>query len=119
MAGQVRADTPASGVNMNVGVANTSEWLIGGPAQTRMACGTVTLDGSNPTSVTTGLNAISCALVTLNSAVAPGDATSVVTATWSGGTLNIYAWKNTGGTDPTMVASTDTEVVGWVAFGAS
>jgi hypothetical protein len=119
MAGRIQADTPQQGYNLNVGVVNASEWLVGGPAQTRMAFGTVALDGSNPTTVATGLNSISCAVVTLNQSAAPADATAVVTATWSNGNLNIYAWQNTGGTDPTFAASTNTETVSWVAFGVS
>jgi hypothetical protein len=33
------------------------------------------------------------------------------------GTLNVYAWKNTSGTDPTLVASTGTETFDWIAIG--
>jgi hypothetical protein len=119
MAGQVQTDTPQQGVQMNVGVSNSSEWLVGGPAQTRMAYGTIALDGSNPTSVTTGLNSISCATANLNQSTAPGDATSTLTCTWSGGTLNIYAWMPVSGTDPTLAASTNTETVSWIAVGVS
>lgn len=80
--------------------------------------GTVTLDGSNPTPVTTGLTTIDAAQVSLNSSSAPGDDPSWLSCDWTGGTLNIYAWKNTGGTDPTLVASTNNSaVVSWVVFG--
>lgn len=86
----------------------------------RIARGEVTLDGSNPTPVTTGLNTIVSAQVTLKSASAPGDDPSWVSVDYSGsdGTLNVYAWKNTGGTDPTLVASTSsTAVFCWTAIG--
>lgn len=83
-----------------------------------LASGTVTLDGSNPTDVTTGLTTIKGATVSLYSSTAPGDDPSWLSCVWSGGTLSIYAWKNTGGTDPTLVASTNsTAVVSWVATG--
>jgi hypothetical protein len=43
----------------------------------------------------------------------------VLTVNYSGsdGTLNVYGWKNTGGTDPTLVASTGTETFDWIAIG--
>lgn len=84
-----------------------------------VAGGTVTLDGSNPTPVATGLTSITSAQVSLKATAAPGDDPSWLSCDWSGGTLNIYAWKNTGGTDPTLVASTNnTAVVSWTAFGS-
>lgn len=77
------------------------------------------LDGSNPTPVATGLTTIVAAGVQLRGTAAPGDNTSVLTTDYSGadGTLNVYAWKNTGGTDPTLVASTGTETFDWWAVG--
>ncbi len=77
------------------------------------------LDGSNPTPVATGLATIVYASVQLRGTAAPGDNTSVLTVDYSGadGTLNVYAWKNTGGTDPTLVASTGTETFDWLALG--
>ena len=48
----------------------------------------------------------------------PADDPSAVTSAVSGTTLNVYAWKNTGGTDPTLVASTDNaRLVNWTAWG--
>lgn len=80
--------------------------------------GTVTLDGSNPTSVITGLTTITSASVSLKQTSAPGDDPSWLSCDWSGGQLDVYAWKNTGGTDPTLVASTNNSaVVSWVAVG--
>jgi hypothetical protein len=83
-----------------------------------MAQGEVALDGSNPTPVATGLTAITGAVVTLKGSGAPGDSTAVVTYDFTGGTLNIYGWQNTSGTDPTLVASTGTPTVGWLAWGS-
>jgi hypothetical protein len=57
--------------------------------------------------------------VQLRGTSAPGDGTSVLTTDFSGsdGTLNVYGWKNTGGTDPTLVASTGTDSFDWIAIG--
>ncbi len=77
------------------------------------------LDGGNPTPIATGLSTIVAAGVQLRGTAAPGDNTSVLTTDYTGadGTLNVYAWKNTGGTDPTLVASTGTETFDWWAIG--
>lgn len=81
--------------------------------------GAAALDGSNPTPIATGLTTIVAAFAQLRGTSAPGDNTSVLTTDFSGsdGTLNVYAWKNTGGTDPTLVASTGTETFDWIAIG--
>lgn len=84
----------------------------------KIVMGEVALDGSNPTPVTTGLTTIVAVCVTLKGSAAPGDSTSVVTYDTSGGTLNLYGWKNTGGTDPTLVASTGTETVSYLVLGS-
>jgi hypothetical protein len=86
----------------------------------KIARGEIALDGSNPTNVTTGLATVVAACVSLKGTAAPGDNTSVLTYDLPAGTpgqLDIYAWKNTGGTDPTLVASTGTETVAWIAIG--
>lgn len=78
------------------------------------------LDGSNPTPIVTGIKNITAFTCTLNFNVAPGDNTSVLTYDFAGdsiGTVNVYAWKNTTGTDPTLVASTGTENFSWIAIG--
>jgi hypothetical protein len=82
-----------------------------------LARGITALDGSNPTPIATGLTTVTGFACTLEGSSAPGDGTSVLTYAISGGTVNVYAWKNTGGTDPTLVASTGTENVGWIAIG--
>lgn len=81
--------------------------------------GAAALDASNPTPIATGLATIVAAVVQLRGTAAPGDNTSVLTTDFSGadGTLNVYAWKNTSGTDPTLVASTGTETFDWIALG--
>ncbi len=85
----------------------------------KLARGTAALDGTNPTPVATGLATIVSAVVQLRGASTPGDGTSVLTTDYTGsdGTLNVYGWKNTSGTDPTLVASTGTDSFDWVAIG--
>ena len=91
-------------------------------AALNMKSGEVTLGGTNPTSVATGLTTITGAVAVIKTATAPGDDPVTVTVDYGGsvaaGQLDIYAWKNTGGTDPTLVASTNSSaVISWIAFG--
>lgn len=81
--------------------------------------GSQALDGSNPTSVVTGLTTVLACAVTLRGSSAPGDNTSVLTTSDNAtpGTIDVYAWKNTGGSDPTLVASTGTDTFDWIAIG--
>ena len=83
----------------------------------KIARGETALDGSNPTPVTTGLTTCVAFVAQLKGTSAPGDNTSVLTADISGGDANVYAWKNTSGSDPTLVASTGTESFYWIAIG--
>ena len=80
--------------------------------------GEVTLDGSNPTPVTvSGITTITSASVSLKATSTPGDDPTQFSVSWSGNTLSIYAYK-TDGTDPTLIASTNSSaVVSWVAVG--
>lgn len=82
-----------------------------------MLCGVGTLDGSNPTSIETGMANPVGAVLTLIGSSAPGDNTSVLTYVVNGTAIDVYAWKNTSGTDPSLVASTGTETFGYVIFG--
>lgn len=83
----------------------------------KLARGSAALDGSNPTPIATGLTTIVGAVVTLRGTSAPGIGTSVLTTGISGATLNVYAWKVTDATDPTLIASTGTETFDWIAIG--
>ncbi len=87
------------------------------PTGLRVHCGTGTLDGSNPTSITHGLGTCLSFVAQLIGTSAPGDNTSVLTANINGAAVDVYAWENTGGTDPTLVASTGTETFYWMAVG--
>ncbi|MBX9877626.1 MAG: hypothetical protein K2Y22_04140 [Candidatus Obscuribacterales bacterium] len=87
----------------------------------KIARGEVTLDGSNPTSVTTGLATVVAAMACIKKATTPGDDPIAITVDYAGsvtaGQLDLYAWK-TDGSDPTLVASTNnTGVISWIAIG--
>lgn len=83
----------------------------------KIICGTMALDGSNPTAITTGLRVIDAVSLVLEGSAAPADGASVLTYAISGGTVNVYAWQNTGGIDPTLAASTDTDTFSFVIIG--
>ncbi len=73
----------------------------------------------NPTSITTSVN-IQGALVSLKTKTTLADLTHVVTwfvETATPNELDIYGWKTTSGSDPTMIAATDTEPVSWIVWG--
>lgn len=77
----------------------------------------VALDGSNPTSVAHGLTTCIAAFACLAGTSAPGDATHVLSVAINGANLDVYGWKPTSGTDPTLVASDGTETFHWFAIG--
>lgn len=83
-----------------------------------LASGTVTLDGSNPTAISTGLTTVTAASFICVTSSAPADGPATFTYTASGGDISLYAWENTSGTDPTLAASTNnTAVIAWMATG--
>jgi len=104
------AGVDATGVALTGGV-------IGVAAGYKIARGETALDGSNPTPVSTGLTTVVAFVATLKGSAAPGVGTSVLTAVISGATGNVYAWKVTSNSDPTLIASTGTESFYWVAVG--
>lgn len=82
--------------------------------------GTVILDGGNPTPIDLSayFTAVLAAVVSLEGSVALGDDPNAVTSAISGATVNVYAWKNVSGSDPTQVASTDNaRLVNFIAIG--
>lgn len=83
----------------------------------KIARGESALDGSNPTPVTTGLTTCIAFVAMLKGAVAPGVGTSVITSVISSGDANVYGWKPTSNSDPTLVASTGTDGFYWIAIG--
>lgn len=73
----------------------------------------------NPTTVVTNV-LIEGAVVSLKTKTTLADLTHIVTyfvETATPHELDIYGWKTTSGTDPTLVAATDTEPVSWVVWG--
>lgn len=99
------------------GVFRANAVLGNGGSGQKIRAGTVTLDGSNPTPVVTGLTTILAATVSLKAAATPGDDPTSFSVGYSGGTLSIYAYK-TDGADPTLVASTNAAAtVDWIAVG--
>lgn len=91
------------------------------PAGYRLMAGTVVLDGSNPTPVDLSayMSSVTFGICQMDGSVAPGDDPSYITSNAAAASvLNVYAWKNTSGTDPTLVASTDNaRLVDWFAIG--
>lgn len=79
--------------------------------------GEAALDGSNPTPIAHGMKSVTSVFLQLAGSAAPGDNTSILTYAVSGDNVNVYAWKNTGGTDPTLVASTGTETFSYMIVG--
>ena len=98
----------------------TGNAMIANAATSAMVrTGTVTLDGSNPSSATTGLSVIESCTVTAQTATAPGDRFVMFTlqTTASAGRVDVYAWT-TDGSDPTLAASTVVgDVVRYVCVG--
>lgn len=115
-------DTSGAHLNYDTGTnafsCGTSAQLSGVAAGYKVARGTITLDGTNPSSAATGLASIvSCSVDGPAAAAIPGDDPVDATPFINTTTLDIYAWK-TDGTDPTPVASTNnTAVFYWVCVG--
>lgn len=77
----------------------------------------VALDGSNPTTVATGLTTIVACGACLSGTAAPGVGTIVLSAAISGANINVYGWKPTSAIDGTLIASDGTESFHWWAIG--
>lgn len=107
--------TVESGGTLNV--AAGGNFQIGGTTM-RFARGTVTLDGSNPSSFAHGLTSVTVCQLTDVRSTAPGDEVGMLTYVVNGANIDVYAWMNTGGTDPTLVASTDAnDVIAYFCVG--
>ena len=94
-------------------------YAAGVAAGYKVARGTITLDGLNPSSAATGLATIvSCTVSGPAAAAVPGDDPLGAAPFINGTSLDIYAW-GTNGTDPTPVASTNaTAVFYWICVGS-
>jgi hypothetical protein len=91
--------------------------VAGVAAGYKVARGETALDGGNPTPVAHGLTTCVAFVATLKGTAAPGVGTSILTANINGANVDVYAWKVTSNTDPTLVASTGTETFYWAAIG--
>lgn len=107
-----------AGVDKTAAVAAAVEKPVDGLATGyKIARGEIALDGTNPTAIGTGLTTVTGFACALKGTAAPGVGTTIITYDISGGTVNLYAWKPTSNVDPTLIASTGTETVGWLAVG--
>jgi len=93
--------------------------IIGVASNYKLARGVTALDGSNPTPIVTGLATVTGFACALEGTSTPGVGTSVITYGISSGTVNLYAWKVTNSSTTTLIASTGTENVAWVAVGTA
>ncbi len=109
-----KVDELVTAVNAGTIVGNPVVGVAGGY---KIARGETALDGGNPTPVATGLTTVVAFVATLKGTAAPGVSTSVLTADISGAAGNVYAWKPTSSSNPTLIASTGTESFGWIAIG--
>lgn len=90
------------------GTGSAPSWVdcVTGAAGLKVVGLSVTLDGTNPSSVAHGLTAVTaCSEMNLRS-TAPGDEVTAFTYVVNGANIDLYAWT-TNGTDPTLIASTD------------
>lgn len=116
-------------VYQNTGTTASSTWSAIGAASSLGVQGVaagykvarsaepVALDGSNPTTVATGLTTVVSGGACLSGTAAPGLSTSTLSVAISTTNLDIYAWKPTGAGDTTLIASTGTESFHWWAIG--
>jgi hypothetical protein len=100
-------------------ITKMAQGVVGGYL---IARGEVTLDGSNPTTITTGLTTVVACVVVDKRATAPALDPIAFTVDYGGGvtagTVDVYAWKATDSTHPTLIASTDADdVLSWIAVG--
>jgi hypothetical protein len=114
------AGLQVAGVDRTAALATAAAGVAAGY---KVARGEVTLDGSNPTPIVTGLATVVAITVARKSSVSPGLDPTHFTVDYGGGGVtagvaNIYAWKPTASGDGTLIASTNnTAVVSWVAIG--
>ena len=106
---------PISGVVLSSSIAGIGQLY-------KVARGEVTLDGSNPTPIITGLATVVACTVTMKSAASPSSDPTNFTVDYAGGVtagnVNLYAWKPTGAALVDLVASTNSAaVISWIAVG--
>lgn len=115
------AEIDDTGAVTVTGINGTAVTLDGGEIDTavlgvaagyKVARGITALDGSNPTTIDTGLTTVTGFAATLNRSTALSSGTAFVTYNnISGGSVDVYGWVLVG------TASSGTENVAWVAVG--
>ena len=85
--------------------------------ETKILGGELALDGLNPSAIETGLRTIVSVALTLRGTPAPGLNTSALTYDLVDSRVDVYAWKATSASNPTLIASTGTETVSYVIVG--
>lgn len=81
----------------------------------RVAHGETAVTGT--ATAATGLTTIASCTATIKVGTAPGLETSVVTYTTTGATLDLFTWKPTSATNPTLIAATAAATIGWTCIG--
>lgn len=110
MSGDATIDDTGA-VDISGGVTN-QQLTVGVAAGYKVARGITALDGSNPTTVATGLTTITGIGLALNRSTSLASGTAFVTYdNISGGSFDLYGWVVAG------TASSGTENVAWVAIG--
>ena len=113
----------ASELNIMDGVTKTAALInrlvvgVAGAYNLARSAAPVALDGSNPTTVASGLASIVACGACLSGTAAPGVSTSVLSTAISGTNINVYGWKPTSAIDGTLIASDGTESFHWWAIG--
>lgn len=106
-----------SGGTLKLAGTSVNNLVIGVGSSYKLARGTVTLDGSNPSQVSHGLTTVVACTVSIQSDNLTTDPTQV-SYVISAGNLNVYAWKPTSPTSTTLTASTNSAVVvAWACIG--
>jgi hypothetical protein len=99
-------------VSGDVTLANTGAITVVSIGGAKIASGITALDGSNPTTVATGLTSVTGFSTCLHNTAGVNTGTAFITyGTISGGNVPIYGWVVAG------TASTGTDDVAWTAIG--
>jgi hypothetical protein len=103
---------------MNAGVINPDH----GSGNAKLFYGELALDGSNPTPIPVAFRDVGAVALMLKGTAAPADSVSTLTynvVSNSDGTktVNVYAWENVSGSDPTLAASTATATFSYQIVG--
>jgi hypothetical protein len=120
----IAADTRISPSELNVldGLTKTTAQLnalvvgVAGGYKLARSAAPVALDGSNPTTVATGLTTVIAGGACLSGTAAPGLSTCALSVAISSTNLDIYGWKPTGAADCALIASGGTELLHWWAI---